>query len=192
MCGHQGPHPGRVFRGTDRSELTGQRRFLLWDRWLFVRAADMCGVFRDGNKEVLFRQVENEGLAWVWTGHFTRLSLLHSKRSQAGKPFILLQNLKATFQPMGVKRSTLAANKKSRKHSVVLAVNDRWSYFSPLPLLYCCPPHVSCSSSFPALNKLHIVCRTTHWENEFIPTRKQVVHGIAVCLATAIVLTAVQ
>ena len=43
------------------------------------------------------------------------LSLLLFKTSQPSKPFVLLQNLKAIFQPMGGKGSPLAANKKKQE-----------------------------------------------------------------------------
>lgn len=56
---------------------------------------------------------QNRGLEWVWTGLYTILSLLLCKTSQPDKPFVLLQNLRASFQPMGGKGSPLAANKKA-------------------------------------------------------------------------------
>lgn len=52
----------------------------------------------------------------MWMGLYTMVSLLVFKTSQPGKLFVLLQNLKVIFQPMGGKRTPLAAYKKRWKH----------------------------------------------------------------------------
>lgn len=131
------------------------------------------------------------------------LSLLLSKESQPGKPFVLLQNLKATFQPMGVKRSPLAANKK--QETLCCSGCERpLKLFQPfafvvllsspcLPLfLFPSPERAAQEARLTSLAVAAHVSRTTHRENEFIRTQWQVAHCSAVHLATAIFLTAVQ
>lgn len=130
------------------------------------------------------------------------LSLLLSKKSQPGKPFVLLQNLKATFQPMGVKRSPLAANKKQETLccsgcECPLKLFQPFAFVvllsSPcLPLfLFPSPERAAQEACLTSLAVAAHVSRT-HRENEFIPTQWQVAHCSAVRLATAIFLTAVQ
>lgn len=61
----------------------------------------MCGVFGAGNKEVLFRQVENEGLGVnriFYKAFFVTLQEKSSRQSL----YPTAKNLKAIFQPMGV------------------------------------------------------------------------------------------
>lgn len=140
----------------------------------------------------------------VWTAHLTMLSLLLCKKSQPGDPFVVLLNLKATFQPMGAKGSLLAANKKQE---TLCCSACELSSEAISALCLCCAAVLPMSPALPLSrpwtggtgSSLHIVrgaaahvCRTPSRENKFIPAQWQVARCIAVRLATTIFLTAVQ
>lgn len=130
------------------------------------------------------------------------LSLLLFETSPPRKLFVLLQNQKASSEPMGGNGSPLAANKKAGN---TMLFRLRTSPEAISAFCLCCASALHMSLSLPlsrpaptlhkhAVQELiaiqHFLC---HWlQRELVASQRQVVPCVAVCVATPISVPAVQ